>query len=51
MSIFQPRELRREPDVLALLADRERQLTIFDDHFHHALLVVDDADALDAGRD
>ena len=43
-------QLRREPDVLPLLADRERQLLVLDDHFHHLLGVVHDRDALHLGR-
>ena len=43
-------QLGREPDVLALLADRQRQLLVLDDHFHHALAIVDDRDALHLRR-
>src|SRR5664279_15611 len=43
------RELRREPDVLALLADRERELVVGDDQLHAMAFGVDD-DALDLGR-
>ena len=41
-------ELRREPDVLALLADRERELVVGDDQLHAVAFGVDD-DALDLG--
>ena len=43
-------QLRRETDVLPLLADRERQLLVLDDHFHHLLGVVHDRDALHLRR-
>src|SRR6185436_7448233 len=43
-------ELGGEPDVLPLLADRQRQLLVFDDHFHHPVLVVDDRHALHLRR-
>src|SRR4029077_8910192 len=43
-------QLGGEPDVLALLADGERQLLVLDDDFHHALAVVDNRDALHLGR-
>jgi hypothetical protein len=39
-----------EPDVLTLLADRQRQLLVLDDHFHDALAVVDDRHPLHLGR-
>src|SRR4051812_33792150 len=42
-------ELRREPNVLALLADRERELVVGDDQLHAMAFGVDD-DALDLGR-
>jgi hypothetical protein len=42
-------ELRREPDVLALLADRQRQLVVGDDQLHAVALGVDD-DARHLGR-
>src|SRR5262249_54010935 len=42
-------ELRREPDVLALLADRERELVVGDDQLHAVAFVVDD-DARDFRR-
>src|SRR5262249_412102 len=42
-------QLRREPDVLALLADGERQLLVLDDDFHHAVAVIDDRHALYLG--
>src|SRR2546428_262773 len=38
--------LHRAPGVLTLLADRQRQLLVLDDDFHHALAVVDDRHAL-----
>src|SRR5690606_25237178 len=41
-------ELRREADVLALLADRQRELVVGDDQLHAMALGVDD-DALDLG--
>src|SRR5262249_21677426 len=41
-------ELRREADVLALLADRERELVVGDDQLHAVAFGVDD-DALDLG--
>src|SRR4030095_9565671 len=40
----------RQTHVLTLLADRERQLLVLDDHFHDALAVVDDRHALHLGR-
>ncbi len=40
------RELRGQTDVLPLLADREGQLFVFDDHFHHLLGIVHDRDPL-----
>src|SRR5918992_1361635 len=43
-------ELGGEPDVLPLLADRERQLLVLDDHFHHALAIVHDRHALHLRR-
>src|SRR5262249_58725946 len=43
-------ELRREANVLAFLADRQRQLLVLDNHFHHAIAVVDDRDALHLRR-
>src|SRR5205823_12240758 len=39
-------ELGGQTHVLALLADGERQLLVFDDDFHDALAVVDDLDTL-----
>src|SRR5262249_37848857 len=33
-------QLGGKPDVLAFLADRQRQLLVFDDHFHHPVFVV-----------
>ena len=41
MSTRQPREPRREPRVLAFLADRERQLEVGDDHLGGAGVGVD----------
>src|ERR1051325_3700547 len=45
------RELRREPDVLALLADRERELVVGDDQLHAMALGVDDHARHLGGRD
>src|SRR5207248_7352371 len=39
-------QLRRQPHVLSLLADRQRELLVLDDDLHHAVRVVDDRDAL-----
>src|SRR5207249_790971 len=39
-------ELRGQPHVLAFLADRQRQLFVFDDDFHDPLFVIDDRHAL-----
>src|SRR5262249_48389479 len=39
-----------EADVLALLADGQRELLVLDDDLHHALAVVDDRHALHFGR-
>jgi hypothetical protein len=40
-------QLAGQPHVLALLADRERQLRIFDDHFEALFFRVDDLHARD----
>ena len=44
------RQLRGETDVLALLADGQRELPVLDDDFHHLLGFVDDRHSLHAGR-
>src|SRR5262249_9686290 len=42
-------ELGRQAHVLALLADGQRQLLVFDNHLHYTLAIVDDRHALDLG--
>ena len=43
-------KLGGEADVLPLLADRERELAIVDDHFQVLVRAVHDGDAADLGR-
>ncbi len=43
-------QLRSQPDVLSLLADRQRQLAVFDHHLHDLVRVVDDRHTADLGR-
>ncbi len=50
ISIFQPMQLGGEADVLAALADGERELQIIHNHFHVLVGRIDDGDARDLGR-
>ena len=43
-------QLRRQPDVLSLLADGQRQLAVFDHHLHDLVRAVDDRHTADLGR-